>query len=50
MAVGKHQIKTTNNSFVDAKGSETILCYVDRPNAKPAKIVSQNLYACLWDQ
>ena len=31
-------MKTANNSFVDAEGSGTITFYVDRPNAKPAKI------------
>jgi hypothetical protein len=41
MAKGEHQVKTANNSFVDAEGSGTITFYVDRPNAKPAKIVLQ---------
>jgi hypothetical protein len=35
----EHQVKTANNSVVDAKGSGTITLYVDRPNANPAKIV-----------
>jgi len=43
MAKGEHQVKTANNSFVDAKGSGTITFYVDRPNAKPAKIVLQHV-------
>jgi hypothetical protein len=50
MAIGEHQVKTTNNSFIDAKGSGTISFYVDRPNAtpaKPAKIVSHMLFICL---
>jgi len=42
MAKGENQVKTANNSFVDAKGSGTITFYVDRPNAKPAKIVLQH--------
>jgi len=36
MAKGEHQLKTANNSFVNAEGSGTITFYVDRPNAKPA--------------
>jgi hypothetical protein len=43
MAKGEHQVKTANNSFVDAEGSGTITFYVDRPNAKPAKIVLQHV-------
>jgi hypothetical protein len=43
MAKGEHQVKTANNSFVDDKGSGTITFYVDRPNAKPAKIVLQHV-------
>jgi hypothetical protein len=43
MAKGEHQVKTANNSFVDAEGSGTITFYVDRPNAKPAKIVLQHI-------
>jgi hypothetical protein len=49
MAKGEHQVKTANNSFVDAEGSGTITFYVDRPNAKPAKIVLQHvLYVPAW--
>jgi hypothetical protein len=33
MAKGEHQVKTANNSFVDAEGSGTIKFYVNRPNA-----------------
>jgi len=43
MAKGEHRVKTANNSFVDAEGSGTITFYVDRPNAKPAKIVLQHV-------
>jgi len=43
MAKGEHQVKTVNNSFVDAEGSGTIMFYFDRPNAKPAKIVMQDV-------
>jgi hypothetical protein len=43
MAKGEHQVKTANNSFVDAEGSGTITFYVDRPNAKPAKVVLQHV-------
>jgi len=39
LAKGEHQVKTSNNSFVDAEGSGTITFYVDRPNVKPVKIV-----------
>jgi len=39
MAKGEHQVKTANNSFVDAEGYGTITLYVDRPNVKTAKIV-----------
>jgi len=39
MLKGEYQVKTANNSFVDAEGSGTSTYYVDRPNAKPAKIV-----------
>ena len=38
-ARAEHQVKTANNSFVDAEGSGTITFYVDRPNATPPKIV-----------
>jgi len=41
MAKGEHHVKTANNSFVNAEGSGTITFSVDRPNAKPAKIVLQ---------
>jgi len=44
MAKGEHQVKTANNSCVDAEGSGTITFYVDRPNAKPAKIVLQHVH------
>jgi len=43
MAKGEHQVKTANNSFVDAEGSGTITFYVDRPNAKPVKIILQHV-------
>ena len=43
MVKGEHQVKTANNSVVDADGSGTIAFYVDRPNAKPAKIVLQHV-------
>jgi len=43
MAKGEHQFKRANNSFFDAEGSGTITFYVDRPNAKPAKIVMQHV-------
>jgi hypothetical protein len=43
MAKVEDQVKTANNSFVDAEGSGTITFYVDRPNAKPAKIVLQHV-------
>ena len=41
MAKGEHQVKTVNNSFVDAEGPGTMKFHDDRPNAKPAKIVLQ---------
>jgi len=44
MAKGEYQVKTANNSFVDAEGSRTITFYVDRPNAKPAKIRLQHVF------
>jgi hypothetical protein len=44
MAKGEHQVKTAKNSFVDAERSGTIMFYVARPNAKPAKIVPQHLH------
>ena len=43
MAKGEHQVKTANNNFVDAEGSGTISFYVDRPSAKPAKIMLQHV-------
>jgi len=43
MANGEHQVKTANNSFVDAEGSGTITFYADRPNAKPVKIVLKHV-------
>jgi hypothetical protein len=43
MAKREHQVKTANNSFVDGKGSGTIMFYINRPNAKPAKIVLQDV-------
>jgi hypothetical protein len=43
MAKGEHQVKTTNNSFVDAEGSRSIMFYLDSPNSKPAKIVLQHV-------
>jgi len=44
MAKGEHQVKTANNRFVDAEGSGNITFYVDRPNAKPSKIVLQYVF------
>jgi len=41
MAKGKHQVKTANNDLVNSEGSGMISFYVDRPSAKPAKIVLQ---------
>jgi len=43
MGKAQHDVKTANNSFVDAEGSGTITFYVGRPNAKPAKIVLQHV-------
>jgi hypothetical protein len=43
MATGEHQVITANNYLVDAKGSGTISFNVNRPIAKPAKIVLQHL-------
>jgi len=43
MGQGEHQVKSANNSFVDARGSGTVMFYVDRPNAKAAKIVFQHV-------
>jgi len=43
MAKREHQVKATNNCCVDAEGSGTITLYVDKPNAKPAKIVLQHV-------
>ena len=43
MAMGEHEVKTANNSVVDAEGSGTITFYVNRPNAKPAQIVLQHV-------
>jgi len=42
MANGEHQVKTANNSFVDAKGSGTITLYVNKLNAKHAKLLLQH--------
>jgi len=39
----EHHIKTANNSFVNAEGSGNMSFYVDRPNAKPAKIVLRHV-------
>jgi hypothetical protein len=39
MAKGEHQVKTANNSFVDAEASGTTKFYVHMPNAEPTKIV-----------
>jgi hypothetical protein len=39
MAKGEQQVKTANNSFVDAEGSGIITFYVNRPNTMPVKIV-----------
>ena len=44
MAKGEHQVKTANNKIVDAEGSGTISFYVDRPSAKPAKIVLRHVF------
>jgi len=44
MAKGEHQVKMANNTFVHAEGSGTILFYVDRPNANPAKIFLQHVF------
>jgi hypothetical protein len=43
MAKGDDQVKRADNRFVDAEGSGTFTFYVDRPNAKPAKIVLQHV-------
>jgi len=43
MAKAEHQVRTANNSFVDAEGSRSITFYVDRTNAKPAKVVLQHV-------
>jgi len=42
MAKREHQVKMANNSFVDATDSGIFTLYVDRPNAKPTKIVLQH--------
>jgi len=39
MAKGEHQVKTANNNLLVAEGSGTISFHVNRPSAKPAKIV-----------
>jgi hypothetical protein len=44
MAEGEHHVKTANNSFVDAEGSESITVYIERPNAMPAKIVLEHVH------
>ena len=43
-AKGEHQVKTANNSPVNAEGSGTSTLHVDRPNAKPAKIFLQHVH------
>jgi len=43
MPKGEHQVKTANNSFVDAEGCGTNMFYMDKANAKPAKIVLQHV-------
>jgi len=43
MGNGEHQVKTANNNLVDAEGSGTISFSVDRPSAKPPKIVLQHV-------
>ena len=43
MAKGEHQVMTANNSVVDAEGSATITFHVERPNAKPPKIILQHV-------
>jgi len=43
MAKGEHHVKTANNNLVDAEGAGTISFYVDRPSAKPTKIVLQHV-------
>jgi len=43
MAKGEHLVTTANNHSVDAGDSGTIWFFVDRPNAKPAKIVLQQV-------
>jgi len=44
MAKGEHQVKTANNSFVDAEGCGTITFCIDRQNANPAKLVLQHIH------
>jgi len=43
MGKREHQVKTANNSFVDAEATGTIKFCVDWPNAVPMKIVLQHV-------
>jgi len=43
MAKRDHQVKTANKNLVNAEGSGTISFNVDRPSAKPGKIVLQHV-------
>jgi hypothetical protein len=43
MPRGERQVWTANNDLVDAEGSGMIIFNVDRPIAKPAKIVLQHI-------
>jgi len=43
LAKGEHQVKTANNSLVDATGSGTVSFFVEKPGMKPAKITLQNV-------
>jgi hypothetical protein len=43
MVTGEPQVKTANNNFVDTKGSGMVTFTLDRPSAKPEKIMLQHL-------
>jgi hypothetical protein len=44
MADGEHQVKTANNSLVDAMACGTVSFLVEKPGMQPAKITLQNIF------
>jgi len=43
MPKGEHQVKTANNSLIDAVGTGTISFWAERQNAKPVKVILQHV-------